>query len=171
MSDTIFRHVLCFSKRDNHRGLAIIVLRAVTIYRPETQTNKLKLTLANSSLLSDVCHLNVVLVRLLSLKWEKWQNSDKSCKLVTLTSSARYAIGGIRIDRGGGLGLEIPVIFELYGDPKYLARLNELINSAETAKRLLKIEHEGVSSPKEREEKSASSSEEVRMTVQTIQWI
>ena len=28
----------------------------------------------------------------LSLKWEKWQNSDKHCKLVTLTSFARYAI-------------------------------------------------------------------------------
>ena len=33
-----------------------IALRAVTIYRPETQTNKLKLTVANSSLLSDFCH-------------------------------------------------------------------------------------------------------------------
>ena len=68
-----------------------IVLRAVTIYRPETQTNKLKLTLANSSL-SDFCHLNVMFICLLSLKWEKWQNSHKNCKLVTLTSSARYAI-------------------------------------------------------------------------------
>ena len=28
----------------------------------------------------------------LSLKWEKWQNSDKHCKLVTLTSFARYTI-------------------------------------------------------------------------------
>ena len=33
-----------------------IALRTVTIYRPETQTNKLKLTSANSSLLSDFCH-------------------------------------------------------------------------------------------------------------------
>ena len=33
-----------------------IALRAVTIYRPETQTNKLKLTSANSSLLSGFCH-------------------------------------------------------------------------------------------------------------------
>ena len=30
----------------------LIALRAITINRPETQTNKLKLTLANSSLLS-----------------------------------------------------------------------------------------------------------------------
>ena len=38
-----------------------IVLRAVTIYRPETQTDNLKLTLANSSLFSDFfsleCHV------------------------------------------------------------------------------------------------------------------
>ena len=34
----------------------LIALRAVTIYRPETQTNKLKLTLANSSPLSDFFH-------------------------------------------------------------------------------------------------------------------
>ena len=38
-----------------------IALRAVTIYRPETQTDKLKLTLANSSLFSDFfsleCHV------------------------------------------------------------------------------------------------------------------
>ena len=31
-------------------------------------------------------------VCLLSLKCEKWQSSDKKCKLVTLTSFARYAI-------------------------------------------------------------------------------
>ena len=30
-------------------------------------------------------------VCLLSLKWGKWQNPDKNCKLVTLTSCARYA--------------------------------------------------------------------------------
>ena len=38
-----------------------IVLRAVIIYRPETQTDNLKLTLANSSLFSDFfsleCHV------------------------------------------------------------------------------------------------------------------
>ena len=36
--------------------LSPIVPSAVNIYRPETQTNKLKLTLANSSLLSVFCH-------------------------------------------------------------------------------------------------------------------
>ena len=71
---------------------SIIVLRAVTIYRPETQTNKLKLILANSLLFSDFCHSNVMFVCLLLSKWEKWQNSDKNFKLVTLMSFTRYAI-------------------------------------------------------------------------------
>ena len=53
------------------------MLRTVTIYRPKTQTNKLKLTLRNSSLL--IFHVCLSL----SLKW---QNSDKNCKIVTLTS-------------------------------------------------------------------------------------
>ena len=38
------------------RGLFELSGVAVTIYRPETQTNKLNLTLANSPLLSDFCH-------------------------------------------------------------------------------------------------------------------
>ena len=60
-------------------------------------------------------------------------------------------IGGKRIERGSDLGLEILDIYELYknGDPKFLARLNELINTTETAKQPLRIEHDGVSSPKE----------------------
>ena len=56
----------------------------------------------------------------------------------------------------------------LYGDRKYLPRLNELINSTETAEQPLRMEHEGLSCPKEPEEISASSSEEVRTIVQTI---
>ena len=43
-------------RNGRHEGLLPIVPSAVTMYRPETQTNKLKLTLANSSLLSDFCH-------------------------------------------------------------------------------------------------------------------
>ena len=37
-------------------------------------------------------------------------------------------IRGEKISRDGSLRLEIPVISELYGDPKYLARLIKLIN-------------------------------------------
>ena len=59
------------------------MLGTVTIYRPEMQTNKLKLTLRNSSLL--ICHVCLSL----PLKWEKWRNSDKNCKIVTLTSFVR----------------------------------------------------------------------------------
>ena len=58
-------------------------------------------------------------------------------------------IGGKRINRGDGLGLEIPVIDELHGDQKYPARLNELVNTTETAKQSLRIEYEGASYPKE----------------------
>ena len=52
----------------------------------------------------------------------------------------------------------------MQGDP----RLDELINSTETVQQPLRMEHEGLSSPKSREEKSASLSEEVRTIVQTI---
>ena len=41
------------------------------------------------------------------------------------------------INRGGGLGLEIRVIYELRGDAKYLVRLDKLINSSESAKQSL----------------------------------
>ena len=53
------------------------------------------------------------------------------------------------INRGGDLGLEIPVIYELHGDPKYLVRLDNLINSSESAKQSLTMEDEGLVSPKE----------------------
>ena len=67
----------------HHYNLDSKVSRTVTIYRPETQTNKLKLTLRNSLL--SICHVCLSL----SLKWEKWQNSDKNCKIVTLASFMR----------------------------------------------------------------------------------
>ena len=37
----------------------------------------------------------------------------------------------------------------MQGDPKYLPRLDELINSTETVQQPLRMEHEGLSSPKE----------------------
>ena len=57
------------------------------------------------------------------------------------------------IHRGGGLGLEIPVIFELRGDPKYIVRLDKLINSSESAKQSLKMEVRAWSLLKSLEEK------------------
>ena len=44
------------------------------------------------------------------------------------------------INRAGSLGLEIPVINELRGDPKYLVRLGKLIYSSESAKQSLGME-------------------------------
>ena len=54
--------------------------RHIPIYRAYIRLCKLKLTLANSSLLSYFCHLkNAMFVCLLSLKWDKWHNSGKTC--------------------------------------------------------------------------------------------
>ena len=52
-------------------------------------------------------------------------------------------------NRGAGLGLEIPVSYELRGDPKYLIRFDKLINSSESSKQSLGMEDEGLVSPKE----------------------
>ena len=49
----------------------------------------------------------------------------------------------MRINRGGSLGLEITVIYELFGDPKFLVRLDKYINSSESAKQSLRMEDEG----------------------------
>ena len=53
-----------------------------------------------------------------------------------------------RINRGGVLR-GISVIYDPYGDPNYLAIVDELINRTETAKQSLRMEHEGLSCPKE----------------------
>lgn len=75
------------------------------------------------------------------------------CFLKRTTHSGLAIICGKRINRGGGLGLEIPVVLELYGDRKYLERLDKLINSSETAMKSLRKENEGVVSTKEPERK------------------
>ena len=48
---------------------------------------------------------------------------------------ATAEICGKRINRGSGLGLELPVIYKIYDKRKYLDRLDELIHGSETAKR------------------------------------
>ena len=54
------------------------------------------------------------------------------------------------INRGAGVRLEIPVGYELpRGDPKYLIRLDKLINSRESSKQSLGMEDESLVSPKE----------------------
>ncbi|CAH3121646.1 unnamed protein product [Porites lobata] len=57
---------------------------------------------------------------------------------------ATAEICGKRINRGSGLGLELPVIYKIYGGRKYLDRLDELIHGSETAKRTLREKDEGI---------------------------
>ena len=42
------------------------------------------------------------------------------------------------------MGLEIPVIYKIYGRRKYLDRLDELIYGSETAKRALREKDKGI---------------------------
>ena len=65
-------------------------------------------------------------------------------------------VRNIGTNRGGGLGLEIPVIHELRGDPKYLVRLLKLINSSESAKQSLQMELRAWSLLKSLEDKGIS---------------
>lgn len=76
-----------------------------------------------------------------------------SCFLKRDTHSGLAIICGKRINRGGGLGLEIPVVLELYGKRQYLEKLDELINSSETAMKSLRKEDEGLVSTKKPERK------------------
>ena len=98
-----------------------IALQAVTIYRPETQTNKLKL----------IFNKSLTFVWLLSLKWEKWQNWDKNCKSVAVNSDViralRYWHSNPPPPTPGtwrGIkhwpGVKIPLIFPLPGPRRLL---------------------------------------------------
>ena len=42
------------------------------------------------------------------------------------------------------MGLELPVIYKIYGGRKYSDRLDELIHGSETAKRALREKDEGI---------------------------
>ena len=61
-------------------------------------------------------------------------------------NSGVAVICGKRVNRGAGLGLEIPVMFKFYGKADFLERLDILIKSSETAKKALRLESEGISS-------------------------
>ena len=69
---------------------------------------------------------------------------------------ARVRNSGVGINRGGGLGLEIPVIYAVTWRPKYLVRLDKLINSSESAEQSLGIEVRASSLLKSLEEKGIS---------------
>ena len=53
-------------------------------------------------------------------------------------------ICGKRSNRGFGLGLELPVIYKIYGGRKYLGRQDELFHGSETAKSALREKDEGI---------------------------
>ena len=57
---------------------------------------------------------------------------------------ATAEICGERINRGAGLGLEIPVIYKIYGGGKYVDRLDELIHRSQTANKVLRERDEGI---------------------------
>lgn len=74
----------------------------------------------------------------------------------------------MRINRGGsGLGLKITVIYELYGDQKYLVRLGKHINNSDSAKQSLRMEDEGLVFPKQSGRKR-SKSEKAESVVQKL---
>ena len=67
---------------------------------------------------------------------------------------ATAEICGKRINRGFGLGLEIPVIYKINGGRKYLDRLDELILGSETAEGLQREKDERILIDGQRKRKS-----------------
>ena len=47
------------------------------------------------------------------------------------------------------MGLEIPVLYKLYGEQRYLTRLDELIMGSDVARQSLRAKQEGISSTAE----------------------
>ena len=67
---------------------------------------------------------------------------------------ATAEICGKRINRGSGLGLELPVIYKIYGGRIHLDRLDELIHGSETAKWALREKDEGILTDGQKKQKS-----------------
>lgn len=42
-------------------------------------------------------------------------------------------VTGLKVNRGAGYGLEIPCVYRLYGPPKYINRMKELVDSLITS--------------------------------------
>ena len=53
-------------------------------------------------------------------------------------------ICGKRVNRGAGLGLEIPVLYKFYGEHRYLTRLDKLIIGSDIARQSLRDKQEGI---------------------------
>ena len=59
------------------------------------------------------------------------------------------------------MGLELPVIYKIYGGRKYLDRLDELIHGSETAKRTLREKDEGILIDGQKKRKSTKKTKTV----------
>ena len=69
--------------------------------------------------------------------------------LKRINHRGEVVICGKRVNRGAGMGLKIPVLYKLYGECKYLTRLDQLIMGSDMAKQSLRAKHEGISSTTE----------------------
>ena len=79
-------------------------------------------------------------------------------------------ICGKRVNRGVGMGLEIPVLYKLYGEHKYLTRLDELIMGSDMAGQSLRAKQEGISSTAQvtRKRKSVKNIEMAKETIKCL---
>ena len=73
---------------------------------------------------------------------------------------ATAEICGKRINRGSGLGLELPVIYKIYGGRIHLDRLDELIHGSETAKRALREKDGGILTDGQKKRKSTKKNKD-----------
>ena len=69
--------------------------------------------------------------------------------LKRINHRGEVVICGKRVNRRAGMGLEIPVLYELYGECKYLTRLDQLIMGSDKTKQSLRAKQEGISSTTE----------------------
>ena len=71
-----------------------------------------------------------------TIVWHIPQNISKACSmfLKVLNTSIEFQVIGKRLNRGGGCGLEIPVIYHFYGQEKLV---NWLIKKIEAVKKEL----------------------------------
>ena len=75
-------------------------------------------------------------------------------------------ICGKRVNREAGMGLDIPVLYKLYGEHKYSTRLDELIMGSDMAGQSLRAKQEGISSTAEATRKRKSV-KNIKMAKQT----
>ena len=74
-------------------------------------------------------------------------------------------ICGKRVNRGAGMGLEIPVLYKFYGEQRYLTRLEKLIIGSDIARQSLRDKQEGIATAQSTQKrKSVKSIETAKET-------